>query len=226
MKTRFTAILMALVIALTPILALADAGYIGAGATGEVISMRASLRQKASTSATRILYIENGKSFDIVAETGDWYEVDYLDDNGNWQHGFILKCYVVENPKHIVMQESGNLFASPSLTDKRVGTFSRYDRFTVIDETSYYYLVSCRNAAAFISKNADCWTDDDLWLMDHVVRVGTTNAKAPLYLTASTKTKVATVNANTSFDVVGMEGDFYIVKYKTAIAYIPSKYLD
>lgn len=226
MKTRFVAILMAVLMALTPVLALADAGYVGSGYTGEVISMRVSLRTSASTSAKRILYIENGKSFDIISRNGDWYEINYLDDNGNWQHGYVLACYCVENPSHIVMKESGNLYASPSLTDKRVGTFSRYERFTVIDETNYYYLVSCRNAAAFISKNAECWTDDDLWLMNHVSRVGVTNAKAPIYLNASTKTRVATVDAGTAFDVVGMDGDFYIVKYKTAIAYIQSQYLD
>lgn len=209
---RFLVLLAALLLAVTPVLA----DGVNDGDVGEVISRTASLRVSPSTSAELIVSIKNGESFSIIGENDNWYQVNF-----NGQTGWIRKRYVVENPIHIVARSGGDLYASPSITNKMVGSYSRYDKFTVIEETSRYYLVSCRNAAAYISRSGDFWTDEDLAFLDDVLNVRQTSVKTPLYLTASTKTKVATIAANTDLEVVGYEGDYAVVKYQTAYAYVP-----
>lgn len=219
---RFLSLVAALILAVAalPILAVADGAP--SDDVGEVISMRASLRTDPKTSAERLSWVNNGESFYILDENEEWYFVEFTAANGTVYNGWILQCYVVKNPIHLVARSSGVLYASPSLTDKRVGTFSRYEKFTVIEETSRYYLVSCRNAAAFISRSGDYWTDEDLTILDNVLYVATVTEKTGLYLEANTKTKLATIKAGTQFDVLGQEGDYTIVKYETAYAYIPS----
>lgn len=209
---RFLVLLAALLLAVTPVLA----DGVNDGDVGEVISRTASLRVSPSTSAELIVSIKNGESFSIIGENDNWYQVNF-----NGQTGWIRKRYVVENPIHIVARSGGDLYASPSITNKMVGSYSRYDKFTVIEETSRYYLVSCRNAAAYISRSGDFWTDEDLAFLDDVLNVRQTSVKTPLYLTASTKTKVATIAANTDLEVVGYEDDYAVVKYQTAYAYVP-----
>ncbi len=221
---KILAILMVAVMMLAALPAVAD-DWRGYEDVGEVISMRASLRSGASTSASRLSWVNNGESFYILDENEDWYYVEFHNSKGDVFTGWILKCYVVENPKHIVARSGGNLYASPSLTDKRVGTFGRYEKFTVIEETSKYYLVSCRNAAAFVSRNGDYWFDEDLEFVNNRLYVATVTEKTGLYLTPSTKTKLATIKAGTQFDVLGFDGDYTIVKYETAYAYIPSDHI-
>lgn len=222
---KFLALLLVLILVASALPALADGGH--SDDVGEVISMRAALRTSPSTSAERITYINNGESFSILDDNEDWYFVEFYDqEEGQFHTGWILKCYVVENPVHLVAQNSGVLYASPSLTNKRVGTFGRFERFTVIEETSRYYLVSCRNAAAFIPRNNGYWTDEDLAFLDNVIHVGTVTQKTGLYLNANTRTKLATIKVGTQFDVLGYEGDYTIVKYQTAYAYIPTAHID
>lgn len=209
---KFLVLLAALLLAVTPVLA----DGVNGQDVGEVISRSASLRVSPSTSAELIVSIKNGESFNIVGENEDWYQAEF-----NGQTGWIRKRYVVENPIHLVARSSGDLYASPSVTNKMVGTYSRYDRFTVIDETSRYYLVSCRNAAAYVSRNGDFWTDEDLTFLDNVLEVRVCSVKTPIYLTPSTKTRVATIAADSPFDVVGYVDDYAIVKYLTGYAYVP-----
>lgn len=207
---------LVLLTAVTP--ALADGGH--SEDVGEVISMRAALRTAASTSAERITYINNGESFYILDENEDWYFVEFHKGKSVYT-GWILQCYVVKNPLHVVAKNSGVLYASPSLTNKRVGTFGRFEKFTVIEETSKYYLISCRNAAAFIPRNNGYWTDDDLELLNNVLHVATVTKKTGVYLNPNTKTKLATVKVGTKFNVLGFDGDYAIVNYENAYAYVP-----
>ena len=216
---KWLALLFALILTLTALPVLADGGH--SEDTGEVISMRAALRTAASTSADRITYINNGESFYILDENEDWYFVEF--HKGDSIHtGWILQCYVVKNPLHLVAKNSGVLYASPSLTNKRVGTFSRFDKFTVIEETSRYYLVSCRNAAAFIPRNNGYWTDDDLAYAENVIGVGVLTEKANLYLDSNGKTKITSFKAGTPFDILGYTGDYTIVKYQGVYGYVLS----
>ena len=217
---KWLALLTALILTLAALPVLADGGH--GDDVGEVISMRAALRTAPKTSAERLTYINNGESFYILDENEDWYFAEFHKSNGDIFTGWILQCYVVKNPKHIVARSGGNLYASPSLTNKRVGTFGRYEKFTVIEETSKYYLVSCRNAAAFVSRNGDYWFDEDLEFINNRLYVATVTEKTGLYLTPSTKTKLATIKKGTQFDVLGFDGDYTIVKYENAYAYIPS----
>lgn len=219
---KLLALLLAMILTVAVMPSLADGGH--SEDTGEVISMRASLRSAPKTSAERLSWVENGESFYILDENEDWYYVEFHKGN-NVYTGWILQCYVVKNPIHLVAREGGNLYASPSLTNKRVGTFGRYEKFTVIEETRSYYLVSCRNAAAFISRSGDYWTDEDLEFLDNRLYVATVTEKTALYLNANTKTKLANIKVGTQFDVLGFEGDFTIVKYENAYAYIPSDHI-
>jgi len=221
---KWVALFLALILMVAALPVVADGGH--SGDVGEVISMRAALRTSPSTSAERLIYINNGESFYIHDENESWFFVEFHASNGEIYTGWILQCYVVKNPKHIVAKNSGSLYASPSLTNKRVGTFGRYEKFTVIEETSKYYLISVRNAAAFVARDVGYWTDDDLAILDNVLYVGTVTEKTSLYMVnGNSRTKLATIKAGTKFDVLGYAGEYALVKYESAYAYIPSAHI-
>jgi len=215
---RFLALVFALILMVAALPSLADGGH--SEDTGEVISMRASLRTAPQINADRLSWVNNGESFAILDENEEWYYVEFTAGDGSVYTGWILQCYVVKNPVHLVAKSSGNLYASPSLTDKRVGTFGRFEKFTVIEETSRYYLVSCRNAAAFISRSAGFWTDMDLEFAENVIGVGVLKEKANLYMDPNTKSKINSFKAGTPFDILGYDGDYTIVKYQGVYGYV------
>lgn len=212
---RFLVLLAALLLVVTPVLADGAYGPYGYD-VGEVISRNASLRVSPNTSAELIVSIKNGQSFTILDANDNWYQVNF-----EGQVGWIRKRFVIENPIHLVARSGGDLYANPSLTNKLVGTYNRYERFTVIASTRDYYLISCRNATAYVSRTADFWTDEDLSFLSNVIDLRTTSGKSNLYLTSSTNTRVGSIAANTVVEVLGYVDDYAIIKYETAYAFIP-----
>lgn len=196
-------VMMCLMVAAVP-QALADGGY----ATGEVICKGVSLRVDHKTSAKRLATIWNGETFDILEEYDGWYRASY-----NGMEGWLLMDYVMEAPEHLYTRK-GNIPARawPSKQSKRVGLIDEGVRLTVIEELDKYWIVSFRDAVCYVSKDASVWTESEAknsqvqfrieMLLDTDLRAGTSNSWHV----------VRQVKQGEQFDVVGEEGDWYIVR--------------
>ena len=145
---KLTALILALITLLGASLTARADGAISDSWKGEVISMQVSLYNQASSSSGSSRKVKNGEEFYILSREGNWFYVAVPNDNGSYDYGYVMSYYVVENPTHIVLRNANGIYAyaAPYNTDKRVGTVSSYQRFTVIATTGNYYIVSFRNA--------------------------------------------------------------------------------
>ena len=115
-------------------------------------------------------------------------------------------------------------YAAPYNTDKRVGTVSSYQRFTVIATTGNYYIVSFRNAVCYLPMDSNrYWVEEDIaYLVNGAYTqytVSTNNAK--VYGYASTRYgKVATLRAGEVVDVFYTQDGFAAIRYGKVIAFV------
>ena len=134
---KLTALILALITLLGASLTARADGAISDSWKGEVISMQVSLYNQASSSSGSSRKVKNGEEFYILSREGNWFYVAVPNDNGSYDYGYVMSYYVVENPTHIVLRNANGIYAyaAPYNTDKRVGTVSSYQRFTVIATT-------------------------------------------------------------------------------------------
>lgn len=225
---------LAIILALTTVFclfspALAD-GASGAALseswTGEVISMQVSLYNQPNSGSGYSRRVPNGTQFYILERSGNWvYCAVPNAGNTGYDYGWIMTYYIVENPTHIVLRSNSGVYAyaAPYNNDKRVGTVSSYQRFTVIATTGNYYIVSFRNAVCYLPMNADYWVEEDL-------RDIVNGASTPYTVTAD-KTRVYgypstqrgyidTYSAGTRVDVLYTQDGYAAIRYENVIAFI------
>ncbi len=192
--------------------------------TGEVISQNVSLREGHTSGSTSIRSLHNGETFEILDRWEDWLHIAYFDtDTAQTINGWLLDYYVAENPIHITLRNSNTAaYAYPSSDSKRVGSLSKYTRLTVIAQLDRYWVVSLREAAAAIPKTAKVWLDEDLASWNSIASTaGTTTRRTTTRTGPGTNwTSVKTLNAGASVEIVGSEGDWYVIRYEDAVAYI------
>ena len=138
---KLTALILALITLLGASLTARADGAISDSWKGEVISMQVSLYNQASSSSGSSRKVKNGEEFYILSREGNWFYVAVPNDNGSYDYGYVMSYYVVENPTHIVLRNANGVYAyaAPYNTDKRVGTVSSYQRFTVIATTGRFW---------------------------------------------------------------------------------------
>jgi hypothetical protein len=223
---KLTALILVLITLLGATLSACADGTISDSWKGEVISMQVSLFNQANSSSGYSRKLKNGQEFYILSSEGNWFYVAVLNDNGGYDYGYVMSYYVVENPKHLVLRNASGIYAyaAPYNTDKRVGTVSNYERFTVIATTGNYYIVSFRNAVCYLPMDSNrYWVEEDLaYLLDGAYTqytVSTNNAK--VYGYASTRNgQVATLKAGTVVDVFYTQDGFAAIRYNTVIAFV------
>ncbi len=194
--------------------------------TGEVISRQVSLFSQPSSSASSSRKVKNGEQFDILQKQGDWVQVAVPNANGSVDQGWIMLNYIVENPTHLVLRSNSGVYAyaAPYNTNKRVGTVSNYERFTLIAETGNYYIVSFREAVCFLPMSADYWVEEDLKAVVNgpYSTYYVANDKTKVYGYASTQYgKIDTYNAGTMVQVLYTVDGYAAIKYNNVIAFIP-----
>lgn len=192
---------------------------------GEVISRQVSLFKEMSSSSESQRKVENGTEFYILDKVDNWIYAAVPNDKGSYDYGWIISYYVAENPTHVILRNSSGVYAyaAPYLTDKRVGTVGTYDRFTVIATTGNYYLVSFRNAVAYLPMSADYWIEEDIQsIVNGTGETYVVNAdKTRVYGYSNTKRDyIATYKAGQEVKVLYTENNYAAFKYKTAIAFI------
>src|SRR5699024_5342351 len=121
-------------------------------------------RSLASYDGQRLASIPGETVLEVLSQSSDgrWLQVAYYKD-GTRLTGWVLTEYVVQNPMTLILRaDNVPAYAAPSSQAKKVGSLPAYTRLTVIGEWDDYYVVSLRNAAACIRKDARYWTDWDL----------------------------------------------------------------
>lgn len=131
-----------------------------------VISRNASVWAQPRTNSTKLGTVKNGEDLTGILLEGDaagtlleqdgFYAVRY-----NGSVGWINKAYTVAAPLEIVLMESNvPAYCAPDPSSKRVGSLSKLTRYTVLGFYDEFYVVSLREAAAYIPMSAahyDSW---------------------------------------------------------------------
>lgn len=228
MKNKLIALLLAVITLLSvyPI-GLADGETVDTSRVGEVISQFVSLYKQNNTSAGYSRRLKTGDIFYIQEVKDNWaYSAVPQEKNPNaYDFGWIRMQYAIENPTHIVLRDSSGVYAyaAPYNTEKRVGTVSDYDRFTVIATTGSYYIVSFRSAVCYLPMSADYWVEEDLkYMLEGPSVTYTVNKdKTRVYGYASTKNGyIDTYKKGTEVEVLYIQDDYAAIRYETVIAFI------
>ncbi|MBQ4551816.1 MAG: hypothetical protein IJA59_02590 [Clostridia bacterium] len=220
------------VLSLVPF-ALADGEEVDESWVGEVISMQVSLYNGPNGSSGSSRKVKNGQEFYIQEKRDNWVYVAVPDEKieGEYDFGWIMLYYIIENPTHIVLRDASGVYAyaAPYNTEKRVGTVSDYDRFTVIATTGDYYIVSFRNAVCYLPMSADYWIEEDLEAIvegpavQYTVKANDTR----VYGYASTKYgHIDTYKKGKVVDVLYIQDDYAAIRYENVIAFIEMEKLE
>lgn len=143
-----------------------DMGVEGTGA-GVVISKSATHRSTPSYSGKKVTSVPGG-SFILASpnvENG-WRKVTYVENRKTYD-GWMLDDYMVHDQLILTLRKSNiPAYAAPTLEAKKVGSLSKYTQLNVISTWDDFYIVSLRDAAAFIPMDAAVWTSAELdeWL--------------------------------------------------------------
>ncbi|MDD2647279.1 MAG: hypothetical protein PHI27_01345 [Eubacteriales bacterium] len=219
---KIAAVMLAIALCLSAAVAFADGNY---PCPGTVISHNASLRESAKTSATRLASVMNGEELTVLGEDGDFYYCEYVNSKGKVFDGYILKVYMMADPEYIVLRKGNTaLYAAPMYTDKRVGSMGAYEKLLVIDETDKYWIVNLRDASAFVSKKSSVWLQSEIdnMLMETekgAVVEATTSRTGP----GTSWPSVKKLSAGTEIEICGYDGNWTIITYKNAVAYVNSE---
>lgn len=168
---RFFAALILCALTLISSCAFADASYTSGDHLGlfglgsaTVISKSVTIRSKPSYSGDNVVSASGGDTLLVLSDdSGDWVEVQYTKGKKKYQ-GWVIKDYIVCKPMTITLRKSNiPAYSAPTLEAKKVGSLSKYTELTVIGIWGNYYIVSLREAAAFIPIDADVWTSTEIY---------------------------------------------------------------
>lgn len=119
-----------------------------------VISKSATLWAEPRTGSKRLATVKHGETLEGVLDangygptlTDGFYPVTY-----KGQFGYINEDYVVLAPLEIVLMESNvPAYCAPTTDAKKVGSLAKLTRYTVLGFYNDYYIISLRQAAAFV----------------------------------------------------------------------------
>ena len=193
--------------------------------TGEVIARQITLFSKPKSSSDSLRKLPNGTQFTILDVADNYAHVMVPNSNGGYDTGYVMFDYVIENPTHIVLRSNSGVYAlaGPYAVNKRVGTLENYQRFTVIAETGNYYIVSFRDAVAFLPMSADYWVEEDLKeMLSRATTPGiVANDKTKVYGYASTQYgKIDQFSSGTPVQIYYTTNGFAAIRYDNVLAFI------
>lgn len=200
-----------------------DLGVEGMG-MGVVISKSATIRSKASYNGKKLATVPGGTEILITAEPENgWRKVQYVESKNKRVEGWMREEYVVQNPIILTLRKSNiPAYSAPSHGSKLVGSLAKYTQLYVIGIWDEFYVVSLRDASAFIPKDAAVWTSVDIkdWLS--LSSTGHTTHETTLRTGPGEDWPEAnTCKANTNLAVskVFEDDDWYFVFYDGKPAY-------
>ncbi len=220
---RFLALVLVLALAV-PGLALASS-YVGGDNRGQgpvfnraiVLASRVTMRDQPSYQGKTITRINGGSQVSLISDANGWVQATYVDDKGNSYTGYLRDVYLAKNPVVLTLRQSGvAALAAPDPNSKHVGDLPRYTVLPVIGTWNNYYIVSLRNASAFIDMGVKAWTDTELAVYQTGYALNlVTLRKTPLYTGPGTDWhKVEDAAQGATLVALGApENGWYPVKY-------------
>lgn len=192
-----------------------DLGY----TEGTVISHNASVRVEPSESATRICSVYNGQYLKIVAIVGNWYLVD-LENLGNpdgHTQGYILSYYVMNDYNCLYLRKGSAIYPYAG-AEKRIGYLSAGQFYTILGETSNYWIINARTCAAYLPKSASVYLSSEMeyYYNNNQTYAATVSSKtAKIYSGPGTSwNQVDKLEQNTPVSILWSDGNWYCIRYE------------
>lgn len=186
----------------------------------QVISKSATVWTQPRTGSTKIATVSHGDILEGVADasgnvnaTDGFYPVLY-----KGQYGYINASYVVLSPLQIVLMESNvPAYCAPTTNAKKVGSLAKLTRYTVLGFYNDYYIISLRQAAAFVPMSVRHYdTGFEELVYCNAGRTGTTVRKTTLRTGPNDDyASIKDVSAGYAFQAFARIGDWYVVSYDT-----------
>ena len=191
MKLTVRFLALALVLALAVPVAAAASSYVGGDNRGQgpvfnraiVLASRVTMRDQPSYQGKTIIRIDGGSEVTLISDANGWVQATYVDSKGASYTGYLRDLYVAKNPLVLTLRQSSvAALAAPDANAKHVGDLARYTVLPVIGTWGNYYIVSLRNASAFIAMDVKAWTDTELAIYNQGISQNlVTLRKTPLY---------------------------------------------
>lgn len=140
-----------------------DLGVEGMG-IGVVISKNATIRSKASYNGKKLASVPGGTEILLSGEPENgWRRVQYVESKKKEFEGWMREEYIVQNPIILTLRKSNiPAYSAPSHGSKLVGSLAKYTQLYVTGIWDEFYVVSLRDASAFIPMDAAVWTSVEI----------------------------------------------------------------
>lgn len=170
---RIAWVLLVLCLVLNCGCALASGSYTGGDDLGNagigsavVITKSATIRSKPSYQGKKVVSVEGESELLVLGRfEGNWAEVQCT-KKGKTYTGWINQSYIVSNYLTLTLRKSNvPAYCAPTREAKMVGSLPKYTQLNVIGMWDDFYIVSLRNASAFIHKDAGLWTSVEIYEM-------------------------------------------------------------
>lgn len=128
-----------------------------------VITKSATIRSEPSLQGKKVVSVDGESSVLVLGRfENNWAEVQYA-KNGKKYTGWINQNYIVSNYLTLTLRKSNvPAYCAPSREAKIVGSLPKYTQLIVIGMWDDFYIVSLRNASAFIHKDAGLWMSTEI----------------------------------------------------------------
>ena len=160
----------------------------------------------------------------IKINSGEIIKYNGEKQDGKEYTGWVLTRYIVIQPMTITLLSS-NLpaYCAPDRSSKQVGSLARQTELTVLGTWGDFYIVSLRNASAFIAMDADLITSDELYLSLYTASgVARTLRNTQMHSGPGDDWKtVATVPAGTEIHCGTLRDDWLLVLYNGIPGFVP-----
>lgn len=155
--SKIIAVILTAIVLITSVTGTARAAEQITGNNAVVISTSLSIRSQTDTDSTKLAGLKNGNTMLVVAQVGDWYQIDLASIGLEPGYGYARKQFIALNPRFVVTTlPETMLWADPWGSGLSVGSKERGTEMLVLNENAEYYLVQCREStagSAFIRKS-------------------------------------------------------------------------
>jgi hypothetical protein len=112
----------------------------------------ATLRREPAPDAARMTTLRYASVFDVLAESGGWYQILYIGSNKSHWQGWIEGDGLLVDPDYFEAAAPTAALAAPNLNAARLGILEPGDRRPILGESDTYYIISWSGASAFVRK--------------------------------------------------------------------------
>lgn len=180
------------------------------------------IRSEPSYSGKKVQSASNGDQLYVHSQYNNWVEVTYT-KNGTDYSGWVIGSYIVIRPMTIMLRSSNiPAYCAPDRSAKIVGSLPKQTELTVLGTYGDFYVVSLRDASAFIAKDADVFTSNELYYsIYNSPRRVVTSRDTRMYSGPGTEwNAVLTIPGNTTVICGASYDGWIVVQYDGEVGFI------